>query len=136
MDPLDKFVKHQLKAKRYLRYADDFIFLADNPDELMGYLIETNHFLKIKLKLNLHPGKISLRKLSWGIDYVGYVALPHYAIPRKKTVKRILKNLEKAINLQEPNLENKYQSYLGYLLHADSYRLKLRLAKLCASRTM
>lgn len=133
MDLLDKFAKHQLKAQYYLRYADDFIFLADNPDELMGYLIEVNQFLKNKLKLQLHPDKISFRKLNWGIDYVGYVALPHYKLPRMKTAKRILKNLQQAVDRGDDNLENKYQSYLGYLSHADSYELKLQLAKVYSS---
>ncbi|MBU1083358.1 reverse transcriptase/maturase family protein, partial [Patescibacteria group bacterium] len=58
LDPLDKFVKHHLKIKYYLRYADDLIFLSNNPDELMGYLVETSQFLKTKLKLNIHPNKI------------------------------------------------------------------------------
>jgi len=127
MDPLDKFVKHQLKAKHYLRYADDFIFLADNPDELMGYLVEVNHFLKTKLGLSLHPDKIHLRKLNWGIDYVGYVALSRYAIPRKKTVKRIFKNLQRSIDRGDDNLENRYQSYLGYLCHANAHTIQSKL---------
>jgi retron-type reverse transcriptase len=124
MDPLDKFVKHRLKAEHYLRYADDFVFLANNPDELMGYLVEVNQFLKTRLKLILHPDKISLRKLNWGIDYVGYVALPHYSLPRKKTVKRMFKNLQRSIDREDDNLENRYQSYLGYLTHVNSHRLQ------------
>lgn len=128
MDPLDKFVKHRLKTKHYLRYADDFVFLSNDSSELMGYLVEVNRFLKIRLKLNLHPDKISLRKLNWGIDYVGYVALPHHNLPRKKTVKRIFKNLQKAIDLEAPNIDSKYQSYLGYLTHADSFKTRIRLS--------
>jgi retron-type reverse transcriptase len=130
MDSLDKFVKHQLKAKHYLRYADDFIFLTDNPDELMGYFVEVNHFLETELKLNLHPDKISLRKLNWGIDYVGYVTLPYYSLPRKKTVRRILKNLERAVSRQEPNLENQYQSYSGYLCHVNSSHIQAQLKEI------
>ena len=30
MNPLDQFVKHKLKAKNYLRYADDFMIVADS----------------------------------------------------------------------------------------------------------
>lgn len=128
LDPLDKFVKHKLKVKQYLRYADDFMFLADNPDELMGYLVETNQLLTTKLKLNIHPNKIYLRKLNWGIDYVGYIALPHYAIPRQKTIQRIFKKVNgflKKDNLEE--LAKAVPSYLGYLQHANSYRIRSRL---------
>nr|AQS30100.1 hypothetical protein [uncultured bacterium]AQS30233.1 hypothetical protein [uncultured bacterium] len=128
LDPLDKFAKHHLRAKYYLRYADDFIFLADNPDELMGYFVEVNQFLKIKLKLNLHPNKISLRKLDWGIDYVGYVALPHYAVPRSKTVTRIVKKIRRLVVIgDEATLTKAMPSYLGYLEHTSSYRVRRRL---------
>ena len=62
LDPLDKFVKHQLRAKYYLRYADDFMLSDTNPDRLLGYLIEINRFLRDNLGLTLHPNKIILRK--------------------------------------------------------------------------
>ena len=123
LDPLDKFAKHHLKTKHYLRYADDFIFLSDNPDELLGYLVEVNQFLKAELKLNIHPNKIYLRKLNWGIDYVGYVALPHYSIPRRKTVKRIFKKLIYLRKYQPERIPLAMPSYLGYLKHADAHYL-------------
>jgi len=123
LDPLDKFAKHHLKAKHYLRYADDFVFLSSNPDELLGYLVEVNRFLKTELKLNIHPNKIIFRKLHWGIDYVGYVALPHYAIPRKKTVKRIFKKLIYLGKYQPERIPLAMPSYLGYLKHADTHYL-------------
>ena len=97
---------------------------------MLGYLVEINQFLKTKLKLNLHPDKISIRKLNWGIDYVGYVVTPIGPIPRKKTVTRILKNLPKAVDSDQKNLESCYQSWLGYLSHAHSYDLQLQLEEL------
>ena len=113
LDPLDKFVKHRLKAKYYLRYADDFLILADNPEELMGYFVEINQFLKTVLKLQIHPNKVHLRRLSWGIDFVGYVALPHYFLPRNKTVRRIWRQIDKT----------NASSYFGHLSHVNSYEL-------------
>lgn len=114
MDPLDKFVKHQLKAKHYLRYADDFLILSNSEDELMGYFVEIWRFLKVELRLELHPNKISLRKFSQGIGFVGYIARPHYILPQKKTVKRINQNLIKTIQVRKPEKINaSLQSYLG-----------------------
>ena len=34
MNLVDQFVKHELKAKFYIRYADDFVILSDNRGEL------------------------------------------------------------------------------------------------------
>lgn len=121
MDPLDKFIKHQLKAKYYLRYADDFLILSSNPEELLGYFVEINTFLKEKLKLQIHQNKTSLRKLSQGIDFVGYAALPHYQVPRHRTVKRIFKKVNMSLNEE---LEKAMPSYLGYIQHVSSRKIK------------
>ncbi|OGB74344.1 hypothetical protein A2V68_01160 [candidate division Kazan bacterium RBG_13_50_9] len=124
LDPLDKFVKHKIKAKYYLRYADDFVLLSTDPDELLGCLVEISRFLKDKLKLDLHPDKIILRKLNWGIDFVGYVALPHYSLPRRKTVKRILQQITKWIEVgNEDALAKAMPSYLGYLSHVRAHHV-------------
>ncbi|MEK7170888.1 MAG: reverse transcriptase/maturase family protein [Patescibacteria group bacterium] len=117
MDPFDKFVKHKLNALHYLRYADDFILLSQNPEELMGYFVEISRFLRERLALNVHPNKITFRKLSWGLDFVGYVVRPHHNVPRNKTVRRI----KRAVNRSDlDQLEKTLPSYIGHLSHARS----------------
>lgn len=120
MDPLDKFVKHKLKAKYYLRYADDFMILAKNSEVLRDYLQEIDHFLTNHLKLSLHPDKITFRKLNWGLDFVGYVTYPKFNLPRPKTVERMFRNLEEIKRNRPEKLNKSLQSYLGYLEHVDA----------------
>ena len=131
LDPLDKFVKRKLKVKYYLRYADDFTLLDTDLDRLLGYLIEINRFLKDNLELTLHPGKIILRKLNWGIDFVGYIALSHYNLPRKSTVKRIFRTLTHDMqnNADLDKSEQSLNSYLGYLKYVNAYNLSQELVK-------
>jgi len=127
MDPLDKFVKHKLKAKYYLRYADDFMFLADNREVHEKYLVEVGSFLNERLKLSLHPDKCILRKLNWGIDFVGYVTHPKFSLPRAKTVERIFAKLENIKDSDPEKLEVSLQSYLGHLKHVDARMLSKEL---------
>ncbi|TSC92585.1 MAG: hypothetical protein CEN89_591 [Candidatus Berkelbacteria bacterium Licking1014_7] len=127
MDPLDKFVKHKLKARYYLRYADDFMFLADNQEKLLEYLEEIKSFLGEHLKLLLHPDKIILRKLSWGLDFVGYVAYPKFNLPRSKTVQRMFARLDKIQKTESKKLNESLQSYLGYLKHIAAKTLSHKL---------
>ncbi len=127
LDPLDKFVKQTLKAKYYLRYADDFMILSPDPEELLGYFVEINTFLKNRLRLQLHPDKIVLRKLLQGIDFVGYVAFPHHQLPRRKTVRRIIK---KASIAPKEQLQKALLSYLGYLQHASSHKIQQQLKEI------
>lgn len=125
LNELDQFVKHGLKIKYYLRYADDFLILSCYNKSLSRLTVTLGRFLEKNLNLELHPKKIILRKLEWGIDFLGYVILPHYILPRTKTKKRIFNKLKTKIN--SPNFDQSLQSYLGYLSHINSYRLEQKL---------
>jgi len=124
LNELDQSVKHRLKMKHYLRYADDFLILSVNTKQHEDYLIAVNEFLEENLKLELHPKKTSARKLSWGIDFCGYIVLPHYTLPRTSTKRRILKKLMQGSDYQA------LQSYLGYVSHANSFNLAKRIKNL------
>lgn len=124
MNELDQFVKHKLKIKYYLRYADDFILLSCSND-LNQWIECIKDFLRNKLKLVLHPKKIILRKLDWGIDFLGYIVLPHYILPRAKTKRRIFKKLRDKMSLE--NFNQSLQSYLGYLSHTNAHKVSLEL---------
>ncbi|MBI2011417.1 RNA-directed DNA polymerase [Candidatus Daviesbacteria bacterium] len=126
MNELDQFIKHKLKVKYYLRYADDFlILLSSNRLVYHTKLIDQiSEFLKDHLKLELHPKKIVLRKLDWGIDFLGYIVLLHYRLPRTETKRRIFRKLKE---LGSENFNRPLQSYLGYLSHANSFKLRQKL---------
>jgi len=99
MHEFDWFVKHELKVKYYIRYADDFVFLSQDKQELINLL----QYIVVKLeelKLTLHPNKISIKTLASGIDFLGWVHFSDYRILRTSTKRRMLKNLSK-INLSK-----------------------------------
>ena len=125
LSKLDQFVKHKLKAKYYIRYADDFLFLSKNKELLHEHIDKLKQFLSKELKLELHPKKIILRKLEWGIDFLGYVVLPYYTIPRTKTKRRIFKKLKEKVSSE--NFNQSLRSYLGYLGHASSFGITQEL---------
>lgn len=133
MNELDQFIKHKLKVKCYLRYADDFALLAENKEYLTKLVEPIDVFLKNNLDLGLHPNKIILRKLKWGVDFLGYITLPHYRLPRTKTKRRLFKKLRGKISdlkngyVSEYSFNQSLQSYLGYLSHANSYKLTQKL---------
>lgn len=127
MDSLDKFVKHKLKVKYYLRYADDFMFIADNKKVLEEYLAGVGLFLSERLKLSLHSDKCILRKLNWGFDFVGYIAHPKFNLSRRKTVERMFVNLENKKGSNPEKLFASVQSYLGHLKHVDAKLLSNEL---------
>ena len=121
MNELDQFIKHKLKIKFYLRYADDFVILSEDRNYLEDLIFKISYFLESNLKLSLHENKVVISKYTQGIDFLGYIVLPYVIIPRTKTRKRMFRRLKEKINLS--NFNQSLQSYLGYLSHANSHNL-------------
>ena len=131
-------MKHKLKIKFYLRYTDDFVIVHHGENYLERLIPRIDCFLQDKLKLHLHPNKVTLRKLSWGADFLGYIILPHYRLLRVKTKKRMLRKVESKIQeyqrgkISRKILEQTLYSYLGVLKHCDSQKIKEELKnKIC-----
>lgn len=122
LNELDKFIKQELNVKYYIRYADDFVIVSNNKEDLKYLIPLIDQFLRTYLKLYLHQDKIILRKYNQGIDFLGYIVLPHYVLPRTKTIKRMFRKLEEKRPLDHFN--QTLESYLGYLSHAYAYKLR------------
>ncbi|KKT29587.1 MAG: Retron-type reverse transcriptase [Parcubacteria group bacterium GW2011_GWC1_44_10] len=118
MNKFDQFVKHKLKIRYYIRYADDFVFLSHDKNHLVGIVRYIELFLNEKLKLQLHPDKVFIKTLSSGVDFLGWVHFPDHRVLRTVTKRRMRKNL--SIN---PSEESR-ASYLGMLKHGNAYKLK------------
>lgn len=119
MNEFDQFVKHRIKQKHYIRYADDFVFMHHDKAVLIGVLKETHIFLEKNLKLTLHPDKVFLKTASSGVDFLGWVHFPYHRVLRTTTKKRMFKKLKNCEGKQEV-----IQSYLGLLSHGNAYELK------------
>lgn len=93
MNCFDQFVKRKLRLKYYVRYMDDFVILSENKERLAAVLIAIRSRLKEHLSLELHGGKVLLRKWHGGIDFLGYVSFPFHRILRTRTKRRIFRKL-------------------------------------------
>lgn len=129
LNELDQFIKHQLKVKYYFRYADDFVIVHNDVLYLLDILKSIGLFLRDELNLELHPGKVSIKKFSYGVDFLGYVILPHYKVLRTTTRNRMFKKLSAKRKLvgagaiKEESYNQSLQSYLGILKHCRGYGL-------------
>ena len=129
LSELDYYVKFNLREHYYFRYADDFIFLHADKAHLEKIQRSVEQFVRERLHMTVHPNKIVYRKLSQGIDFVGYVLLPHYRVLRTKTKKRMFKKIEKKVTeynqavCDELSLRQTTQAYLGLLKHCSGHLL-------------
>jgi retron-type reverse transcriptase len=124
MNEFDQFVKHKLKAKYYVRYADDFVFLSTDRDRLESLLPRVSDFLCDHLLLELHPNKVSISTTASGVDFLGWVHFPDHRVLRTATKRRMLKALR-----GKPE-EGTVASYLGMLSHGNTWKLLLRIPKI------
>ncbi|MFA6160482.1 MAG: RNA-directed DNA polymerase [Parcubacteria group bacterium] len=133
LNELDWFIKRELKVKNYFRYADDFTIIYSESDYLENILSQVADFLKNELKLELHPNKVEIRKFSQGIDFLGYVTLPHYIVLRTKTKKRMFKKIQNKKNdlksgiISEESFNQSLQSYLGVLKHCEGWKIREKI---------
>jgi retron-type reverse transcriptase len=111
---LDRFVKHNLLEKYYLRYCDDFVIVARTREHLLSLIPRIENFLTDNLALKIHPHKVEVRSWRQGVDFVGYVLKPSCILIRTKTKKRILERVN----------ERNISSYLGICNHANAYQLE------------
>jgi retron-type reverse transcriptase len=125
MNEFDQFMKHKLKTRYYIRYADDFVILLDDRTLLENTLIHIRTFLKNNLSLDLHPDKVSITTIASDIDFLGWVHFPKHQVLRTTTKRRMIRNLQK--NKDNPAI---VQSYRGLLRHGATYKMRKRLGLL------
>ena len=133
LNEFDQFIKHKLKIKHYVRYTDDFVIVNGNKLYLENLIVSIRSFLSNELALELHPKKVTMRKFHQGVDFLGYILLPHHRLLRTKTKKRIFRKLKKKTEeykngvISKQTLEQSLQSYLGVLSHANAYKIGQKL---------
>lgn len=115
LDALDQFAKHKLRAKHYIRYVDDFVFLHESPQQLNQWLAEVEVFLP-RLGAKLNPTKTILQPVDRGVDFVGHVIKPWRRTTRKRSLTQALKRTAAA---PAEDLRETANSYFGLLSQAS-----------------
>ena len=118
MNEFDQFAKHKLKARYYIRYADDFVIFSRNKKQLENLILEIRDFLREKLKLELHPDKVFIKTLASGVDFLGWVHFTDHRVLRTATKRRMMKRMK------ERQKSGTMQSYLGLLRHGNTFKIK------------
>lgn len=125
MHTFDQFMKHRMKARYYIRYADDFVILSRDKPWLEALLPKLGDFLSGELRLQLHPTKVSIQTLASGVDFLGWVHFPDHRVLRTVTKKRMLRNIRSKRGKTET-----VQSYLGLMRHGNSETTRREIEKL------
>lgn len=96
LNELDRFVKHRLKAKKYLRYGDDFIIVEHDVEKLKSFRIQTTNFLNRELKLQVNPKSDKIMKAKHGLKFLGIRFWPS----GRTLIKRNRQRIQQRLNLR------------------------------------
>jgi len=132
LDALDQHIKHELRARHYVRYVDDFILLHESPAQLNAWLADIGAFLSRALGAQLNPRKTILQPIARGVDFVGHVIKPWRRSVRRRTLHEALTRTA-AVDAGE--LVQSANSYFGLLRQAPaSHRDRAHLANVVRRR--
>jgi len=123
LSELDYFMKHKLKAKYYIRYADDFVVLSNDKIYPKFLLPKISSYLENNLKLKLHPNKIFIKTIYSGMDFLGWINFSDHRILRTATRKRMIRRLEANSGPET------FNSYLGLLSHGNTEKVRISVLK-------
>jgi hypothetical protein len=116
LNPLDHFVKRDLKIKCYGRYVDDMVLIHGDKRVLLNSISRIREFLQSELKLTLHPKKIRLQPADKGFAFLGAYIYPGGVSAGKRIVKNFRECIFNPFASPEKQTQ-RVQSYLGLFAH-------------------
>lgn len=112
LDPLDHFVKREMKVKNYVRYVDDFILWCDTRAQAIERRDIIIDFLQNRLGLTL--SRWTIATVSRGVNFVGFRTWRKRRFVRKHSLFRFSRSLKAG---DVPSLN----SILGNALRTSSH---------------
>ncbi|HAD07506.1 MAG TPA: RNA-dependent DNA polymerase [Anaerolineaceae bacterium] len=132
LDPLDQFVKRELKCAGYVRYVDDFLLFAQDKSRLHEYRRAVIHFL-VSLRQCLHEERAVVFPTRTGIPFLGWRIYPdHLRLKRRNGVafqrrfarmRKLL--LSRQISIQR--LQSAINGWIAHVAHGQTWGLRRAL---------
>ncbi len=94
MNPVDHFIKRELKAKSYVRYVDDMVIIGVSREGAVRVKDKVEAFVKRELGLEYSHWMIS--KIKRGINFVGYRTWKSVKFVRKHSMYKFRKVCKKS----------------------------------------
>jgi len=132
LDPLDHFIKRELKCGGYVRYVDDFLLFAENKNDLHQWRLAVIEFLA-SLRLTLHEAEAQVFPTQTGIPFLGWRIYPdHLRLRRRNGVafqRRFVKLRREYVKrrVTRQRLDAGVQGWVAHVSHGQTWGLRRSL---------
>ncbi len=132
LNELDQYIKHELKARFYVRYMDDMVLLTLTPT-LNRWRVQIEDYLNNVLHLELNS-KTTIGLVKHGITFVG-CRIFRATVSRQQSVKKMKARMWYSAKEYEAGLidfdavDATMQSYFGMLSHCSTHGLQKWIEK-------
>ena len=127
LNVLDQYMKRELKCRHYGRYVDDFYVVGADREWLLSLVPRVREFLRERLHLELHDGKLTIASVWHGVEFLGQWLKPHRIFASRGSVGRIGRKLDALASSSADEWESPLNSYCGLLGHWQNYSIRRRL---------
>ena len=129
MNPLDQFIKRELRCPAYLRYVDDMALFSDSKRELWDWKSAIVERLQ-KLRLTIHAESAQVQPVTKGIPWLGFVVYPTHrrlkALKAVEATRRLGDRFEewRAGEISFGEFDASVQGWINHVRYADTWGLR------------
>ncbi len=129
LNPLDHYIKRELKVPGYVRYVDDMLIFSNTKQELNEWKDSIVAYLSI-LRLTIHDNSTQCRPTRTGIPFLGFQVFPDHrrlkhrkAIQAGRRLKTMAANYRKGL-IDLKTVNHRIQSWVAHAVHGDTWGLR------------
>jgi retron-type reverse transcriptase len=132
LNPLDHFIKRELKCPAYVRYVDDFLLFANNKSDLHEWRTAVIQFLSAQ-RLTLHESEAQVFPTQTGIPFLGWRIYPdHLRLKRRNGVafQRRYAALRRRFQhgkVTRDKMDASVQGWIAHVQHGQTWGLRRSL---------
>ena len=122
LNPLDHFVKEELRCQGYLRYVDDFVLFGNLKADLWNFKKSISEYLE-NLRLKLHPQHCYVYPANIGWQFLGQKIFRTHRRLTAANVRKFRSRLKKWRKNPPDNLTRRLESWKGHASQANCHFL-------------
>jgi hypothetical protein len=132
MDPLDHFIKRELRCPAYLRYVDDLALFSDSRQVLWDWKRAIEEYLAA-LRLTVHAGSAQVAPVQTGIPWLGFVVYPTHRRVKARNARNFSRRLRQRWTAYCQGLitfaefDASVQGWINHVRYADIWGLRCHI---------